>query len=331
MTEATDTWSKRLIPAGCAVVIVIGAIAIGEHGNGGSSTASRSPSGPLTPPVAAAPTPSPSGTHARSSAVPTPTETIRPPQTTMPSTGPHLTSVPVTPAAPVPAKPRSEATPAATATPTEQATTAPAASSRAIAAATIPPSVLGKFRYATTGYEQTTIPGTKRSFPSTTTITNRRAGCGVQSTWKPNSQHVQTQELCPDGTTIYMASYGTTLSFFGVSAGESFKCGKSAVIYQPGVKAGHVWRYKCTSSDATASEVAHVIGYSTMSVGGAQVRVLHVRVGVTLSGAESGTSTQEYWIETAKPILVKEKGTVDASQQNVRYQEKYSLKLDSTS
>jgi hypothetical protein len=126
-----------------------------------------------------------------------------------------------------------------------------------------------------------------------------------------------------------MASYDTMISFFGITSGEDFKCGDDAYIYQPGVKVGHVWDYKCASADATATEAGHVLGYSTMTVGGTSVRVLHVHVDVTVTGAESGKSSQDYWIETSKPVLVKETGTVSATQQGVKYEEAYSLTLDS--
>jgi hypothetical protein len=193
----------------------------------------------------------------------------------------------------------------------------------------LPPGVLGTFSYQTTGSEGTTIPGTTRSYPSTTKITNTVHGCGVLSTWKPIPEHSQSQLLCPDGSSIKIKAYATTISFYGVTSGENFACSGASYIYQPGVKAGHVWRYSCKSSDAVAKQVATVIGYEKLTVGGTAVRTLHVKVATTVSGAESGTSTQEYWIDTTKPVLVKEFGKVSAKQQNVTYQSSYSLTLDS--
>jgi hypothetical protein len=90
-----------------------------------------------------------------------------------------------------------------------------------------------------------------------------------------------------------------------------------------------VWKYKCKSPDAVASQQAHVIGYSRMSVGGKSVRVLHVTVNTTLTGSDAGTSTQDYWISTKTPVLVKETGKVEATQQSIHYTEVYSLTLAS--
>ncbi|HWA67117.1 MAG TPA: hypothetical protein VG899_12215 [Mycobacteriales bacterium] len=311
MTQRTGTWSTWLVGAGCAVVIVVGAFAISGHNAGD------------TGPKAGSATPRPGASAYRGTGTPATPATAAPHSSR--SATPHGTPAPRGTAIASPP-------PHASASATASAATSPVASPSPVGSqhpAAVPAGVLGTFSYATTGYEQTSLPGTKRTFPSTTTITNKAAGCGVESTWKPVSEHVQTQELCPEGTAIRMASYDTTISFFGISSGERFTCGNDAFIYQPGVKAGHVWNYKCSSADATATEAGHVLGYSTLSVGGTSVRVLHVRVDVRVTGAESGTSTQDYWIETAKPVLVKESGTVDATQQGVQYQERYSLTLES--
>lgn len=316
MTDGTATWSTRLIGAGCTVVIVIGAFAISGHDSGGSSK----PGGNA---ITGAPSP---GTAGGPSKAPAPKPTASSPGT--PSAVPSQASSPVMPASPVPSQGEVATSPRASAVPSTapRTTASPASTPKATP---IPAGVLGSFRYATTGSEETSIPGTKRTFPATTTITNKAAGCGVESTWAPIPQHVQSQELCPTGKSIYMADYKTTLSFYGISSGEDFKCGTDALIYQPGAKVGQVWNYRCKSSDATATEAGRVLGYSTMTVGGTSVRVLHVKVDVAVSGAESGSSTQEYWIETTKPVLVKETGSVKATQHNVQYQDSYSLTLDS--
>jgi hypothetical protein len=206
-------------------------------------------------------------------------------------------------------------------------TASPASSQHA--ATPIPAGVLGSFSYATTGYEQTSLPGTKRTYPSTTTFTNTRADGCVKSTWQPVSQHVQSQVLCAYGKTVRIAADDQTISFFGISSSENFSCGDDAFIYQPGVKAGHVWNYKCKSADGTATQAGHVIGYETVSVGGTAVRALHVKLITTLTGAETGKSTQDYWIGISKPLLIKQSGTVDATQKGIEYQETYSVTLDS--
>ncbi|HEX3705387.1 MAG TPA: hypothetical protein VHV76_02045 [Mycobacteriales bacterium] len=308
MSGRAGTWSDRAIAAGCTAVIIAGAFAISGHSSahGGKPKVHPAPIG----------VPVPSGTR-------------------------HATAKPSHPAKPSPtststgqaAAPSAAPSGAASTSskPTAPAATPTAAKTSSSSSTPIPPGVLGAFSYATTGYETTTIPGTKRSFPATTTITNTKQGCGVESTWKPSSDHVQSQLLCPSGSALKIASYKTKISFFGISSGENFKCSGDSFIYQPGVAAGHVWKYKCTSPDAVASQQAHVLGYSRMSVGGTSVRVLHVRVETTLTGSDSGKTTQEYWIATKKPVLVKESGTVTATQQGVHYTEAYSLTLKSLS
>jgi hypothetical protein len=316
MSDGTGTWSTRLIGAACAVVIVVGAFAISGHKSGeskkpnGRIVGAATPSATGSPSNAPAPKPTPSAAGA-------------------PSTVPSQASSRVSPPSPLPSQSGVATSPTASAVPSNAPSPSGSPTSSQHTTTAIPAGVLGSFSYATTGSEQTNIPGTKRIYPSTTTFTNTRAGDCVNSTWKPVSEHVQTQQLCADGKTIRIASDDQTISFFGINSSENFACGQDAYLYQPGVKAGHVWNYKCTSADATATQAAHVLGYETMSVGGTAVRVLHVQLITTVSGAESGKSTQDYWIGTATPLLMKETGTVSATQKGIQYQETYSLTLDS--
>jgi hypothetical protein len=288
-------------------VIIGGAFAISGH-TSGNGTPKVHPQGGITVPEPGI-SPSAAPSSAKPSARPTPMVTDTEVPSAVPTVSP--TSISVSPThAVAPVGSPSPVTPTMSSTP-------------------IPPGVLGTFSYQTSGYEQTSIPGTKRTYPSTTTITNTKQGCGVLSTWKPVPQHVQSQELCASGSSLRVASYQTTISFFGINTGESFTCPANAYIYRPNAAAGQVWRYRCKSADAMASQVAHVIGYSTMTVGGKSLRVLHVQVDTTLTGSDAGKSTQDYWIATNKPVLAKETGTVDATQDSVHYDESYSLTLES--
>jgi hypothetical protein len=310
MSAADSTWTTRLIAAGCTIVIVVGAFAASGHHSGNGKPKVH----PAGPPVASLPPTTPGSARPSHPAKPTPLVTGTASPSVVPSVSP--TSMLSTPAAP--ATPTSA--PSVVASPTSVTTPG---------SPKVPAGTLGAFSYATTGYEQTSIPGTKRTYPKTTTITNTRKGCGVESTWKPVSEHVQSQLLCPSGKSLKISSYKTTISFFGVNSGEDFTCSGDSYLYQPGVAAGHVWKYSCKSADAVAHQDAHVDGYSKMSVGGTSVRVLHVTVDTTLTGADAGKSTQDYWIATKRPVLVKETGTVDATQDSIHYTEAYSLTLDS--
>jgi hypothetical protein len=194
-----------------------------------------------------------------------------------------------------------------------------------------PAAVLGRFRYATTGGESTNIPGTSRQFPKTTTITNKRDSCGISSTWRPIPQHVQKQVLCPSEHGVKVKSYATTISFYGVSSGQDFKCSGPSYIYRNDVAAGDTWSFTCKSADAVAVQNSRAVGFDTMNVGGTPVRTLHIHVETKLKGGNSGTSVQDYWIGTEQPVLVKETGKITATQQNVHYTSNYSLALKSLS
>lgn len=272
-------------------------------------------------------------------------DSSKPAATTIPATESPQTSVP-TSAAPTPTPTTSSgrkhhggdgmdatssATPtnaASSAAPTESTAPTPTATD---SAAAVPAGVLGTFTYATTGSEETNIPGTHRDFPKTTKIVNKLEGCGISSTWKPIAEHVQKQVLCPGGDGVKVKSYETTISFYGVTSGENFTCSGPSYIYREGVKAGDTWSFKCKSPDAVAAQTSRAVGFETVNVGGTSVRALHVHVETKLQGEDAGTSTQDYWIATKQPVLVKETGQVTAQQGNVHYSSTYSLALKSLS
>ncbi|MGN6473316.1 MAG: hypothetical protein ACTHK4_06670 [Mycobacteriales bacterium] len=302
------TGREQAIGVGLAAVLVIGIIDAAAGHNGSSK-----PSSSGTPVVTAAPTTAAPSPSTPASVTPSPAGSP-----SRSGTGSRATSGAAS------TGPTAAPTPASSAPP-------PAPRHRPSSSPSAPPGVLGTFSYATQGYEQTNIPNTKRAYPSTTKITNKLHGCGVLSTWKPVSEHVQKQLVCPSGNDLKIASYQTSISFFGVTSSENFKCSGASYIYRPKVAAGTVWKYRCKSADATASQTARVIGYQTIDVGGNSVRTLHVHVDTKLTGNSSGTSSQDYWIATSKPVLVKEAGIVKATQQSVHYYETYSLALKSLS
>lgn len=302
------TGREQAIGIGLAVVLVIGIVDATAGHNGSPKPASSGPPVASTPPTAPAPSAS-----TPASPTPSPTAAVRHPGSAT-AAATHASST-------IPTTAPSSAAPAPQPAPSHHPSPSPSAQ----------PGVLGTFSYATQGYEQTNIPNTKRAYPATTKITNKLHGCGVLSTWKPISEHVQKQLVCPSGNDLKIASYQTRISFFGVTSGEDFKCSGPSYVYRPHVTAGTVWKYRCKSADAVAEQTAKVIGHQSIDVGGRSVRTLHVHVETKLSGNSSGTSTQDYWIATSKPVLVKESGTVHATQQSVQYYETYSLALKSLS
>jgi hypothetical protein len=189
----------------------------------------------------------------------------------------------------------------------------------------------GSYSYATSGSEKTSFPGTSRNFPSTTSIKIAKAGGCATRTWRPIPQHKEVQTLCPKGSnTLLLKSDQQRISFYGVSTNQKLVCGSKAVVYSTQLRAGDTWKFVCKSAQTTAHQVAEAIGFGHLTVAGKSVRVLHVHVTTTVTGSESGTSTQDYWYAPSLGLLVKNTGKVNAKQGNVVYTENYSLQLDST-
>jgi hypothetical protein len=263
----------------------------------------------------AAPTRTPTPTHTQSLAQSPPSS---PPQPTTPAT-PADTVMP-TQGDPVSAP--------ASATPTHSSGTGhPSSRPTAQPAPTL--SEPGVYTYATTGSEQTSVPGTERSFPATTPVTVAAKGCGESVTWQPFDQHSETQVLCLTHGGVRLASYQTKISFFGTGSNEDFKCPANALVYPQGFRPGQTSSFTCVSSDSQLTQQLTAVGFATLHAGGVAVRTLHIHVTATLSGSESGSSSQDFWVATSNSLVIRNKGRVDATQDGVNYKEKFNLRLDS--
>jgi hypothetical protein len=276
----------------------------GGPGTGGTPIATPTGLGSSSPPPATI-TPIPSaGRHTHSSA-PVPSASA----TTTTSSRPRRSATPSTPAS----------------SPTPQSS--PTSTGRRHHV-TLQLPTLGNYSYATTGGEQTSIPGTGRTWPKTTTISVTKSGCGINQTWKPLSTHVETQQLCLIHNQVHLISYQTTLTFFGQTITQRFTCARNAYIYSPALKPGDRWSFTCTTQGAKVVQHLKAVGYQTFDVGGTKVRTLHISIPSNLGGGDSGTSQQDLWIAaTNRPMEIRDTSSIDAKQSGVAYKESRTLQL----
>lgn len=188
----------------------------------------------------------------------------------------------------------------------------------------------GVYDYATQGYEQTSIPGTRRTFPSTTHVTIRRVNCGFSSTWAPVSQHRETMTFCVHGHKLVLASDETQISYFGVSNDETIKCSSGAYVYSTRLRPGQTWSFTCGSVNGHATQHLTAVGYDRIRVGGTRVRTLHIRVQSSVSGAETGSLQQDLWYSPKLGTIVRNTGSTNAKQGGVSYRANYSMTLQHT-
>lgn len=165
----------------------------------------------------------------------------------------------------------------------------------------LPP--LGVYTYATTGYEEVSVPGSRRAFPSQTTITVEPAGCGEVEIWQPFAQHTERTTVCRSGGGLRMAEYYFSDSFYGQTSSSDSICDQNAYLHFATVTPGQSWTFTCSSSNSAITNRATVIGREIVGVGGGEVPTIHVHVDSTLSGASNGTSPSDYWFSVPGDVL----------------------------
>lgn len=190
----------------------------------------------------------------------------------------------------------------------------------------------GVYVYDTSGYEEVSIPGSRRDYPSQTTITVQPAGCGVVETWQPFEQHTERTTLCLSPTGLLMASYFVEVAFYGQTSTTTVVCGADAYVVRDGAKAGQTWSFTCSSAQVKAANEVTFIGLETIDVAGRPILTRHVHIDTSTIGAKGarGNSPADYWFAAGGPeLLVRNTGTV-RSDGSVSYTETYDLELRST-
>lgn len=191
----------------------------------------------------------------------------------------------------------------------------------------------GVYAYTTRGFEELSVPGTHRAYPTSTTITLTPGGCGVDVRWDALVEHVEELQLCtgPDGS-VAVASARTDETFLNVATQQVATCDPAAWLRPPNAAAGQQWRFGCRSARTTWSADGTVMGLDTVRVDGRSLSALHVRVTMRISGQQNGTTTTDYWFAPNDSLLLAWAGTVDVSQGSsplgsVQYHEQYRMDL----
>ena len=192
----------------------------------------------------------------------------------------------------------------------------------------------GVYVYATSGYEETdALGGSRHDYPSQTTSTMRRAGCGWVERWEPLAERWDESHLCnePDGVAI--RTFKTYHQFFQRSQQQDYECPPGSHVGRDQWQPGSRWTWSCTSSFGTIStDVVH-LGTEQLSVGGAAVTVEHLRYDSKMTGANRGTQVQERWVHRGTNLSVRIKTDIDIESDSpfgtVGYQEHYTITLTS--
>jgi hypothetical protein len=191
----------------------------------------------------------------------------------------------------------------------------------------------GVYSYRTTGGESLSLPGTARSFPSTTSMIVTGNDCATIS-WLPLTQHTETMTECAGpGGGFVVPRLVTTESIAGTDTTSIVSCPPTAYLMPPGAVPGQKWAATCAlRSPAEKVLLAGVaLGQSTMSIGGRPVTVEHARVTLTFEGSQAGNNPSDFWIVPSSGLVVQEKEEVAVTSGGVSYSENMRSTLTSLS
>lgn len=195
----------------------------------------------------------------------------------------------------------------------------------------------GVYVYDTSGYEQLSTPGSRRSFPSQTTITvtDGAPGCQVLR-WEPFQQHWEQYDVCYEANNaVTQTAMSDYVSFYGVSSQSQLECPPPSNYWKPPTQPSiQSWTFACTDSSDRYQSNGSVIGTQTLDVGGQQVSALHLRFVTTISGSEQGQNEEDMWLATSSSLPLKLTGTTNVTESSgsfgdVTYQEQFAMSLES--
>lgn len=190
----------------------------------------------------------------------------------------------------------------------------------------------GVYRYATQGHEQVdALGGSRHDYPSTSTVTYSRTGCGTQERWQPLEGRVSTTLSCAGASGPELRSTFQQREFFGQSQSESYRCEPGLLVRAWDPRPGQSWTGRCHSDDSTVTVVSRVVALEELQVDGVTVPVVRLTIRGTASGSVRGRSDRELWLARADGLLVQATGDTDTEADTaagrVRYQERYELRL----
>jgi hypothetical protein len=203
----------------------------------------------------------------------------------------------------------------------------------------------GVFGYRTTGGESLSILGVARSFPGATDMIVSDAPasadtvggqCSVVS-WVPITQHTETTTVCPttvpvDGRSspaIVVPDFVTYEAISNTVSTTTISCGPTAYLVPPDAATGATWSTTCRQSGSTANVVltGTDLGPALIHVGNHAVHTTHVHLSIDFTGAESGSSPEDFWLADGR--IIQQSETVSLLQGSVKYHEAMRTTLTS--
>jgi len=200
------------------------------------------------------------------------------------------------------------ATPAGTAPPATPTTAPPAATPF-----TLPPA--GVYSYRTSGGEQLNVPGSARSYPSVTYATvTHEGGCNWEIENDVIQQHTDHRLVCSEPGELLQLNQGRTISFFGDSEGFTYVCSPPFPMILRTDRPGTTRTGTCSDGKGDGATLTETwLGTQQVTVGGQTVTIVHAVFDGVLSGAATGTSTDDIMFDATTGMIVSWVRSVDTN------------------
>jgi hypothetical protein len=192
----------------------------------------------------------------------------------------------------------------------------------------IPP---GVYVYTTTGQESVSaLGGTRHAYPAESTITVVGGGCGVKLRWDVLETRWNELQLCDGAQRLPV--WQEAHQFFGQDDRSTWTCSEATWLPAE-TKPGSETPYRCESGGTLQEGATVVVGEETLTVAGADVATVHVRLTADESGDARGKLVEDRWLEAGTGLPVRIGGRVRTSNASpigeVVFQERYTLDLTS--
>lgn len=192
----------------------------------------------------------------------------------------------------------------------------------------------GVYRYRTSGAEHLSLGDITRTFPPSTAVIVTDARCSTMR-WEPFEQHVEGLVACPaaDGA-LSIVSIPSYEEIAGTTTTTVVECPTDTYLLPPDPVVGRRWRSTCRAPGQTVVVTGQVVDTAPVDIGGAAMPAVHTRLSMSMSGSESGTNPNDYWLSASTGLILRQSETVDVSQAAgplgaVHYDEHMSIALTS--
>jgi hypothetical protein len=154
--------------------------------------------------------------------------------------------------------------------------------------------ISGVYVYSTRGSESIdALGGARHRYPARTTITVRRAPCGLTLRWQPLAGRVTTWTLCTRSSTIELRAIDQLHRFFGQDDRTRYACSGGVIV--PGHEASPP--FDCQAGSGTETVSAQSLGTARVRVGGHLIDAVRVRTLARVGGSNRGSETVEWWLD----------------------------------